>query len=103
MSADWTIDTIVHALPSPNLRQQALREIHLAPVDELTAVVEKWRALAVDWTTNHAPVIESARAAFEQTGKLPADHQETGESADEFDAWRNQMEQIRSQGQAGAA
>jgi hypothetical protein len=103
VSTDWSIDTIVHALPSPDMRQQALRDIHLAPVDQLPAVVTKWRAVAVQWTTTHAPIIESARAAFEQTGKLPAEHHETAESADQFDAWRNQMEQLRRQRQAGAA
>ena len=103
MSADWSIDTIVHTLPSPELRQQALRDIHLAPVGKLPAVVEKWRAVAVDWTTTHAPIIETARAAFEQTGKLPAEHQETADSADRLDAWRANMQQLRSQGQAGAA
>jgi hypothetical protein len=103
VSADWSIDTIVHALPSPDMRQKALRDIHLAPVDQLAQVVEKWRAVAVHWTTTHAPVIETARAAFEQTGKLPPEHHETAEAADQFDAWRNQMEQHRRHQQAGAA
>jgi leucyl aminopeptidase (aminopeptidase T) len=103
VSADWTIDTIVHALPSPDMRQQALREIHLAPVDQLADVVAKWRAIAIEWTTAHAPLIETARAHYEATGKLPAEYEETAESADRFDAWRHRMEQLRDQGQAGAA
>jgi hypothetical protein len=103
MSADWTIDTIVHALPSPDLRQQALRDIHLAPVDQLTAVVDKWRAIAVRWVHDEAPRIQTAHAALEATGKLPAEYEETAESADRFDAWRNHMEQLRRDRQAGAA
>lgn len=100
---DWSIDTIVHALPSPDLRQQCLREVHLAPLDELPVVVDKWRTIAVDWTRTQSPLIESARAHVEATGKLPAEHEETAESADRFDAWRTHMQQVRSERQAGAA
>ncbi|WP_276314583.1 hypothetical protein [Streptomyces sp. AcE210] len=38
---DWSIDTIVHARPSPDMRQQALRIVHLAPVGQLDTVVAK--------------------------------------------------------------
>lgn len=103
MSADWTIDTIIHALPSPDLRQQALRDIHLAPVDQLVKVVEKWRAIAAQWTYVERPRIEEALGAHEATGKLPVEHEETPESADQFDAWRHQMQQVRRERQAGAA
>jgi hypothetical protein len=103
VSADWTIDTIVHALPSPDMRQQALRDIHLAPVDQLPSVVEKWRAVAVRWVHDEAPRIQTAHATLEATGKLPAQYEETAESADQMDAWRNRMEQLRRQRQAGAA
>jgi len=103
MSDEWSIDTIVHALPSPDLRQQALRDIHLAPVDQLTQVVDKWRAIAVHWVNNEAPRIENARATAEATGKLPAEYDETLEASDRFDAWRQQMQQLRQQRQAGAA
>jgi hypothetical protein len=103
MSDEWSIDTIVHALPSPDLRQQALRDIHLAPVDQLTAVVDKWRAVAVRWATQEAPRIENAHAAVEATGKLPAEYDETPEASDQFDAWRQRMQDLRQQRQAGAA
>jgi len=103
VSADWTIDTIVHALPSPDMRQQALRDIHLAPVDQLAAVVDKWRAIAIRWTQEEAPRIETARATYEATGRLPAEYEETPESAERFDAWRHQMQDLRRQQRAGAA
>ncbi|MGW0188132.1 hypothetical protein ACWDV7_20505 [Streptomyces sp. NPDC003362] len=103
MNDEWSIDTIVHALPFPDMRQQALRDIHLAPVDELTAVVDKWRAIAVHWATQEAPRIENALSTYEATGKLPAEYDETPEASDQFDAWRHQMQQLRQQRQAGAA
>lgn len=101
-SSDWSIDTIVHALPSPEMRQQALREIHLAPVNELQAAVDRWRAVAVEWTLTTAPRIEEARAQVEATGELPAQYEETPQSVAGFDGWRQQMEALRQQ-QRGAA
>ncbi|MFD5121283.1 hypothetical protein [Streptomyces sp. NPDC058385] len=66
---DWSIDTIVHALPSPDMRQQALREVHLAPLDELQEVVARWRAVAVRWVEVETPRIEEARALHTATGR----------------------------------
>ncbi|MGW0538731.1 hypothetical protein [Streptomyces sp. NPDC003032] len=94
---DWSIDTIVHALPSPDMRQQCLREVHLAPVDELPAVVDKWQAVASRWAEVEAPNIETARAEYEATGTLPAEHCETPESAARFDDWKQQMAKLRQQ------
>ena len=97
MSSDWSIDTIVHALPVPELRQQALREIHLAPVAELQNVVDRWRAIAAEWTLTTAPRIEEARAQIEATGELPPQYEETPESAARFDDWRHHMETLRQE------
>lgn len=101
MSSDWSIDTIVHALPVPELRQQALREIHLAPVGQLQAVVDRWRAVAAEWVLTTAPRIEEARAHVEATGELPSRYEETPESVAGFDNWREQMESLR-QGRGAA-
>lgn len=94
---DWSIDTIVHALPSPDMRQQCLRECHLAPLGELETVVDKWRAEAARWVEVEAPRIETARAQYDATGTLPAEHEETPESAARFDAWRQHMQELRQQ------
>ncbi|MET7520707.1 hypothetical protein ABZS88_46930 [Streptomyces sp. NPDC005480] len=99
---DWSIDTIVHALPSPDMRQQALRDIHLAPVDQLEQVIARWQAVAARWVQVEQPRIDEARTHFNASGSLPAEHEETAESADRFDAWRHDMEQLRQQ-QRGAA
>ncbi|MFI1734963.1 hypothetical protein ACH40E_38270 [Streptomyces acidicola] len=97
MSSDWSIDTIVHALPVPELRQQALREIHLAPVNELQAVVDRWRDIAAEWALTTGPRVEEARAHVEATGELPAQYEETRESVAAFDGWRQQMESLRQE------
>lgn len=95
---EWTIDAIVHALPSPELRQQALRDIHLAPEDELAAAVAKWRAVAVRWVAEEAPRIEAARTVLEQTGHAPAEYaEETEESRAAHDAWRARMRAARQE------
>lgn len=99
---DWSIDTIVHALPSPDMRQQALRDIHLAPVGQVEQVIARWQAVAARWVQVEQPRIEEARAHHDATGRLPAEHEETAESADRFDAWRQQTKQLRQQ-QRGAA
>ncbi|MFH8736822.1 hypothetical protein [Streptomyces sp. NPDC017964] len=99
---NWSIDTIVHALPSPDMRQQALRDIHLAPVGQLEQVIARWQTVAARWVQVEQPRIEEARAQYEATGRLPAEHEETDEASDRFDAWRQTMKQLRQQ-QRGAA
>ena len=94
---DWTIDTIVHALPSPHYRQQALREIQLASLDTLADVVTKWQKVAEQWTTVEAPRITEAKAHLETTGRLPAEHVETPEAAEQFDAWQARTRALREQ------
>lgn len=44
----WTIDTIAHALGSPDLAQRFLGEINKAPAHELLHVFAKWERLAKD-------------------------------------------------------
>jgi hypothetical protein len=96
VSADWTIDTIVHALPSPDMRQQALKEMHLAPEGELPDVVAKWRRTAEHWVTVQAPAIDEARAHFEQHGHAPAKYElETEDSRAAHQAWRARMTAAR--------
>jgi leucyl aminopeptidase (aminopeptidase T) len=97
VSSEWNIDTIVHALPFPEMRQKALREIHLAPVGELQAVVDRWRDKAIEWSLTAAPRVEEARTHFQATGELPAQYEETSESAARFDDWRKQMEALRQE------
>ncbi|MFE6758254.1 hypothetical protein ACFVDQ_32495 [Streptomyces sp. NPDC057684] len=99
---DWSIDTIVHAQPSPDMRQQALREVHLAPVDQLETVVAKWQRIAERWVDIEAPKIEEAKAHFEKYGEAPAQFSdETKASQAAHLAWRERMrEAARERGAA---
>ncbi|NGN68568.1 hypothetical protein G5C51_32310 [Streptomyces sp. A7024] len=94
MSADtWTIDSIAHALPSAELRQNFLREVHLTPRSELDAVLERWEQVAIRWTEEEAPRIERARTHYAEHGTLPPEYE--GEPVEEaqrnFEAWRTRM------------
>ncbi|MFF9070495.1 hypothetical protein ACF09E_34635 [Streptomyces sp. NPDC014891] len=42
----WTVDGLHHALPNSASRQQLLADVHLTPVAELPAVLDRWAAAA---------------------------------------------------------
>lgn len=67
---DWTVDRIHHALPHSASRQQLLRDVHLTPIEELPAVLERW-ATAAEQITAAADRIESCRVIHKVTGLLP--------------------------------
>jgi hypothetical protein len=93
---NWSIDAIVHALPSPAMRQQCLRDVHLAPLDELQGVLDRWQAIAVHWIEVEAPKIEEARAHFNKHGEAPPQYEEeTEDSRTAHQAWRARMRQAQ--------
>ncbi|MER7952380.1 hypothetical protein ABTY59_33810 [Streptomyces sp. NPDC096079] len=57
----WTVDRLHHALPHSASRQQLLADVHLTPVDELPAVLDRWAA-AAETLQNAAGRIAAARA-----------------------------------------
>jgi hypothetical protein len=96
----WTIDRVTHALPLPDLRQDFLREVHLAPVDDVPDVVARWVSLIEDYEKGR-PEVEAIRAYFLEHGELPPEHQPTPESDATFAAWESQMaEAQRTRGAA---
>ncbi|GEB57033.1 hypothetical protein [Streptomyces gardneri] len=42
----WTVDRLHHALPHSASRQQLLADVNLTPIDELSAVLDRWVAAA---------------------------------------------------------
>ncbi|WP_329127182.1 hypothetical protein [Streptomyces sp. NBC_01465] len=94
---DWTIDTIVHALPSAELRQRCLREVHLAPLDQLEEVLTRWQALALQWSTVDAPNVDAARAYLEEHGDLPPAYRADATSQDAHQEWRTRLRATREQ------
>jgi hypothetical protein len=84
------------------MRQQALREVHLAPVGQLDTVVAKWQKIAARRVEVEAPKIEEAKAHFDQHGEAPAQFSdETKDSQAAHVAWRERMrEAARERGAA---
>jgi hypothetical protein len=72
----WTIDSISHALPHPELRQTFMRETHFTPVADLPEVLARW----VDFIQRfeaERPRVEALRARIAENGELPADYAAT--------------------------
>ncbi|MGV2914688.1 hypothetical protein [Streptomyces alfalfae] len=82
-SGPWTIDTIAHALPLPDLRQNFLREAHLASIDELPHVCRKW----ADLVERYEAAQPSAEALLEyaktHNGQTPPEYADA-DSTDSF-------------------
>ncbi|MCX4827039.1 hypothetical protein OG883_46230 [Streptomyces sp. NBC_01142] len=73
-NADWTPDSIAHALPDAGMRQEFWRQFNLTPLDGLKALGEKWVKAIEDLEG----AVERGRAvrAFQQQngGELPAEY-----------------------------
>ncbi|GAA2724209.1 MULTISPECIES: hypothetical protein [Streptomyces] len=67
----WTIDSIGHALPHPELRATFLREVTFTDVRELPGVIERWVAFIEDFEAER-PRLEQLRALVHDNGRLPA-------------------------------
>ncbi|MEU4489824.1 MULTISPECIES: hypothetical protein [Streptomyces] len=62
MGREWTPDSIAHALPTPDMRQEFWRQFNLTALPGLKALGEKW-----------VKVIEELEAAVERGRELHAD------------------------------
>ena len=72
--AEWTIDSIAHALPHPDARQNFLREVNLTPLPELPSVLAKWEWVAQEWT-DATPRLEALRAYAIEHGTMPPEYE----------------------------
>lgn len=70
----WTIDSIAHALPHPELRQTFMRETHLAPIGQLQTVLDRWIRFVQDFE-NGRPRVEALREHFNEHGQLPPENE----------------------------
>lgn len=82
-SQPWTIDSLAHALPVPELRQEFLREAHLATLDELPAVFAKWGSLIEQHEASKPEMDALLRYAKAHNGELPPEFADDG-STDTF-------------------
>ncbi|MET8534758.1 hypothetical protein ABZV67_23255 [Streptomyces sp. NPDC005065] len=89
----WTIDSIAHALPHPELRQNFLREVHLTPRTDLEAVLDRWERFVTRWTEDEAPKVERIRSYYREHGTLPPEYDtpQAEEAQQSFEDWRTRM------------
>lgn len=76
MSTDrtWTLDSISHALPHPELRQTFMRETHFAPLGELQGVLDRWVRFIEEFEAGR-PRVEQLRAHLAEHGELPPEYE----------------------------
>ncbi|MEU2603236.1 hypothetical protein [Streptomyces albus] len=75
----WTIDSIAHALPHPELRASFTRDVNLAPVDQLPDVIARWTRLVEQWE-NSKPELDKIQSHVQAHGELPAEYRDTPEA-----------------------
>lgn len=84
----WTIDSIAHALPHPELRQSFMREANFSPVGELPDLLAKWVRF-IEKHEAERPRIEELRAYYQQHGQLPpAYEEESAEGRALYEQWK---------------
>ncbi|MFK8851197.1 hypothetical protein [Streptomyces sp. Ac-502] len=83
----WTIDSLAHALPAPELRQEFLREAHLATLDELPAVFARWGSLVERYDASRPEMEALLRYARKHDGELPADLADDGTTDEWMTQW----------------
>ncbi|MCD9194233.1 hypothetical protein [Streptomyces albireticuli] len=66
----WTIDSISHALPHPELRATFMREATFTDVRDLPTILDRWVQLIEDFEAGRDRV-EQLRETIRQNGQLP--------------------------------
>lgn len=74
--ASWTIDSIAHALPHPELRATFMREVSFTEVSELPAILDRYVRF-IEKIEADRPRIEALRARIGENGELPDDYAAT--------------------------
>ncbi|WP_037826644.1 hypothetical protein [Streptomyces sp. NRRL B-1347] len=92
-SGQWTIDTLAHAIPVAELRQDFLREAHLATLDDLPAVFAKWADVVARHEAVRPALNDLLEYAKTHHGELPAEYRETPDSRNAWQQWEQTMRQ----------
>ncbi|MEU1787075.1 hypothetical protein ABZ553_14620 [Streptomyces sparsogenes] len=92
-SENWTIDSIAHSLPHPELRAAFQREVSFTEVTKLPAILDKW----VDFIERfeaERPRVESLRDYYREHGQLPAEHEtESADGVALYEQWKGRQQQ----------
>ncbi|MFH8410685.1 hypothetical protein ACH4FX_38830 [Streptomyces sp. NPDC018019] len=73
-SEPWTIDSIAHALPHPELRATFMRDVSFTDVQRLPGTLERWVRFIERFEADR-PRIEKLRSHLRGSGHLPADYE----------------------------
>lgn len=87
----WTIDTLAHALPVPGLRQEFLREAHLATLDEMPAVFARWGSLVQRHEAARPKLDALLQYAKEHNGELPPEYADDGTTDEWLAQWSDNL------------
>ncbi|MCC3777311.1 hypothetical protein [Streptomyces sp. UNOB3_S3] len=93
----WTIDSIAHALPHPELRATFMREVSFTDVNELPDILGRW----VDFIRKfeaERPRLDRLRTLVQENGRLPATY-----TAGLVDVTEEELRAAADQGCRGAA
>lgn len=90
-SQPWTIDTLAHALPTPELRQEFLREAYLAPVDQLPDTLTPWVRFAERWQAG-ASYLDEKHAYIREHGEEPPELALSEQDVADSDAFLTRLE-----------
>jgi hypothetical protein len=81
----WTIDSITHALPHPELRATFQREVSFTEVGKLPAILDRWVRFTTDIQSGQQEV-ERVRTYIREHGRLPGGYDaETRESVAQYE------------------
>ncbi|WP_050507771.1 MULTISPECIES: hypothetical protein [Streptomyces] len=87
----WTIDSLAHALPAPELRQEFLRETYLATLDELPGVFARWGSLAERYDASRPEMEALLQYAKNHHGELPPDLADDGGTDEWMAQWGERL------------
>lgn len=93
----WTIDSIAHALPHPELRATFMREVSFTDVNELPDILGRW----VDFIRKfeaERPRLDRLRTLVQDNGRLPTTY-----TAGLVDVTEGELRAAADQGRRGAA
>ncbi|MER7517816.1 hypothetical protein [Streptomyces sp. NPDC126499] len=101
-SHTWTIDSITHALPYPELRATFQQQVSFTEVSKLPDILARWVRFITDIEAGHAE-LERVRDHVREHGRLPDGYdQDTRESVSRYEEIKARIEAQRRQGHNAA-
>jgi hypothetical protein len=96
-SQPWTIDSIAHALPHPELRATFMRDVSFTDVSELPAILDRWVHFIQEFESDRDR-LERLRSLIRENGSLPDTYR-----ASLIDVSEDELRAAADHGRRGAA